>query len=227
MSNLEYKSNFYDKVIKRIFDIIIALFVLIIGFIPLIIFAIWVKLDSKGGVIFKQKRVGKDFRVFSVYKLRSMIEDEYDSEGNMLKDRDRVTKPGKLARSLSVDEIPQLLNVLKGDMSLIGPRPLPVRYFPYYTEEELMRHAVRPGITGLAQVKGRAFMMWEDRFENDLYYVNNISFPLDVRIFFMTIRSVFKREGTSAIRPKGLRDFNIHRGHPRNSAKLIYPDGDN
>lgn len=224
MNEFDYKNNFYDKYIKRLLDIIIAIVGLIIGVIPMLIFAIWIKLDSKGGIIFKHQRVGKNFKVFNVYKLRTMDTKPFDEKGLRRKDKDRITKPGKLARSLSVDEIPQLVNVLFGDMSLIGPRPLPVRYFPFYTEEELKRHLVRPGITGLAQVRGRAFMMWEDRFRNDLYYVNNISFPLDVKIFFKTISSVFKREGTSTVRPKGLVDFNTHRGHPRNSVELKYPN---
>ena len=135
----------------------------------------------------------------------------HDEFGNKLRDRDRVTKSGKIIRKLSLDETPQFINILKGEMSFIGPRPLLVRYLPYYTEREMHRHDVKPGITGLAQVNGRGFLQWEQRFEFDLFYVENLSLLLDLKIIFKTIKSVFSREGTSTIRPSDLVDFDIHR----------------
>jgi lipopolysaccharide/colanic/teichoic acid biosynthesis glycosyltransferase len=135
----------------------------------------------------------------------------FDSQGKKIRDRDRVTRTGRIIRKLSIDELPQFFNILKGDMSFVGPRPLVVRYLPYYTEEELHRHDVRPGVTGLAQVHGRGYLQWEERFRYDLDYVKKISFGLDVKIILMTIRSVLKREGTSTIRPDNLVDFDKHR----------------
>ena len=206
-------------------DIIIAIFGIIIGFIPFLIFAIWIKLDSKGKVIFRQQRVGKDFKVFEVYKLRTMDSRAYDKYGKSISAGKRVTKSGKKARSLSIDELPQLINVLKGEMSIIGPRPLILKYFPYFTEEELKRFHVKPGITGLAQVKGRAFTDWDKRFKYDVFYVDNISPGLDLKILFETIFTVFKREGTTLNKPKSIYDFNVARKTRRNNAKLFDKDG--
>lgn len=153
---------------------------------------------------------------FKIYKLRTMDTREFDEDGNKIRDRNRVTRSGKIIRKLSLDEIPQFFNILKGDMSFIGPRPLVVRYLPYYTEEELRRHDVLPGITGLAQVNGRGYLQWEDRFKYDLEYVDNVSLSLDVKILFLSIYTVIKKEGTSTIRPADLVDFDIHRQNEKN-----------
>lgn len=220
----QYKrvNSFYNVFVKRIFDIIIAIVGLIIGAIPLLIFVIWVKLESKGSAFFVQDRVGRNFKVFKLYKLRSMDTKVFDDNGVRRKDKDRITKSGRIARALSIDEIPQFINVLKGDMSLIGPRPLILRYLPYYTEEELNRHLVRPGLTGLAQVRGRSNMLWDDRFRLDLEYVREVSLIKDLKIFFETIGKVLKKENTSvADRPKKLVDFDVDRKTPRNDAKLV------
>lgn len=216
----------YVKYIKRIADIIVAIIGIIVGFLPFIIFAIWTKIDSKGKVIFKQQRVGKDYKVFEVYKLRTMDNRAYDKYGKTIPVRKRITKSGKKARALSIDELPQLINVLKGEMSIIGPRPLILKYFPYFTEEELKRFTVKPGITGLAQVKGRAFTDWDKRFKYDVFYVDNISPGLDLKILFETIFTVFKREGTSLNKPKSIYDFNVARKTRRNNEKLLDKDGE-
>lgn len=206
-------------------DIVIAICGIIIGFIPFLIFAIWTKLDSKGKVIFRQQRVGKNFKVFEVYKLRTMDNRAYDKYGKKRPSAKRVTRSGKKARALSIDELPQLINVLKGEMSIIGPRPLILRYFPYFTEEELVRYDVKPGLTGLAQVKGRAYTDWDKRFQYDIYYVENMSPILDLKILFETIFTVFKREGTALNKPKSIYDFNIARKTRRNNVQLLDKDG--
>ena len=215
-------NSIYNKYVKRLFDIIISLVGLIIGMIPLLPFMIWVKLDSEGKVFYVQERVGRNNKVFKLYKLRSMDNVPLDENGNRRSDKDRLTKPGKIARALSIDEIPQFINVFKGDMSLIGPRPLILRYFPYYTEEELNSHLVRPGMSGLAQVRGRAYMQWEERFQLDLQYVREVSFGTDVKIFFETIKKVLAKEGTSSQeKPKDLVSFDLHRKVPHNDKELI------
>lgn len=213
------------RYIKRIADIIIAIVGIIIGFLPFVVFAIWTKIDSKGKVIFKQQRVGKNYKVFEVYKLRTMDNRAYDKHGKKRSSSKRVTRAGKKARALSIDELPQLINVLKGEMSIIGPRPLILKYFPYFTEEELKRFDVKPGLTGLAQIKGRAHTDWDKRFKYDVFYVDNISAGLDLKIFFETIFTVLKREGTSLNKPKSINDFNLARKTRRNNAKLLDKDG--
>lgn len=215
-------NSIYNRYVKRFFDICIALFGLIIGFIPMLAFMIWIKLDSEGTIFYTQDRVGRNNKVFKLYKLRSMDNIVFDENGNRRSDKDRVTKSGKVARALSIDEIPQFINVLKGDMSLIGPRPLILRYFPYYTEEELNRHLVRPGMSGLAQVRGRAFMQWDERFQLDLKYVREISFSTDMKIFLETIKKVLGKEGTSSeAKPKGLVSFDLYRKVPHNNEELV------
>lgn len=218
MSEIKYNYNpeysgltFYSKYVKRLIDIILALFLLVITLPLLSLATIAIKLDSKGPVFFKQPRVGKYGHLMMIYKLRTMILQSHDENGKKIRDRDRVTKSGRIIRKLSLDEIPQLFNILKGDMSFIGPRPLLVRYFPYYTDEEVQRQNVLPGITGIAQVKGRSFLPWEKRFEYDLEYVKNISFLTDLTVVFETIKAVFTGAGTSAVRPEGLVDFDEHR----------------
>lgn len=210
-----HKSSIYNDYIKRILDIIFAFILLVIS-IPLIAISyIFIRLDSKGPAIFKQTRIGRNCDKITIYKLRTMKLETHDKNGRKLRDRERVTRVGKIIRKLSLDELPQLFNILKGDMSFIGPRPLLVRYLPYYSEKEIQRHNVLPGITGLAQVKGRSYLQWEERFNFDLYYVENLSFKLDFRILILTIIKVFKTEGTSTVRPKELVDFDEHRGYKK------------
>jgi undecaprenyl phosphate N,N'-diacetylbacillosamine 1-phosphate transferase len=188
----------YKRYIKRIFDFTLSL----IGFIVIspifIIVWIWLTIANKGaGALFFQERPGKDERIFKVIKFKTMT-DECDASGKLLPDAERLTKVGRFVRSTSLDEIPQLINVIKGDMSLIGPRPLLVQYLPLYNEKQKRRHEVKPGITGWAQVNGRNAISWEQKFEFDVWYVDNISLSLDVKILIRTILKVFKREGISS-----------------------------
>lgn len=207
------ENRIYKNYIKRILDFIFAFILLILSFPFIAISCILIKVDSKGPAIFKQTRIGKNCEKITLFKLRTMILETHDNNGNKLRDRERITRVGKIIRKLSIDELPQLLNVLKGDISFIGPRPLLVRYLPYYSEEEIKRHNVLPGITGLAQINGRSYLQWEERFNFDLNYVENLSFKLDAKILLITIIKVFKTEGTSTIRPKELVDFDEHRGY--------------
>ncbi len=163
----------------------------------LLIVALCLMVANKGaGAFFFQERPGLKAKVFKVIKFKSMT-DERDAEGKLLPDKDRLTKVGKFVRSTSIDELPQLINVLKGDMALIGPRPLRVHYLPLYSDEQMRRHDVRPGITGWAQVHGRNAISWTQKFEYDVWYVDHVSFLLDVKIIFLTIKKVFQREGIS------------------------------
>lgn len=185
----------YANFFKRLFDFLFALFVLLLIGWLLVIIAIWLHFANKGaGAFFFQERPGKGEKLFKVIKFKSMT-DERDSDGNLLPDRERLTRIGRFIRATSIDELPQILNVLKGDMALIGPRPLLVRYLPYYTEREKLRHSVRPGITGWAQINGRNLLNWDDRLECDAYYAENVSLLFDLKIFFLTIYKVLKREG--------------------------------
>lgn len=185
--------NFYIK-IKTILDFILAVIMLIILSPVMLVTAILIKFTSKGSILFKQKRPGKNGKIFTVYKFRTMITTT-TKKGKTLSDVERMTKLGKLLRKTSIDELPQLFNIIKGDMSFIGPRPLLVRYLPYYTKQQRRRHEVKPGISGWAQVNGRNAISWEQKFKLDVWYVDNISFKLDLKIFFMTIAKIFKREG--------------------------------
>ena len=205
------QKTLYNCFLKRILDIIFSFSGIVLSLPLLIIAMVFIKLDSPGPVVFKQERVGYNQKIFFVRKLRTMDTRTHDKFGNLLRDRERVTKSGKIIRKLSLDELPQFINILKGDMSFVGPRPLLVRYLPYYDEREIHRHDVRPGITGLAQINGRGFLQWEERFEYDLYYVENMSFFLDIKILLRTIISVFSSEGTSTIRPPDLVDFDVYR----------------
>ena len=185
----------YKNYIKRIIDLLLA----VIGFLIIspVFLLLWLLLAvaNKGaGAFFTQSRPGKKEKIFKVIKFKTMT-DERDENGNLLPDAERLTKIGKFVRSTSLDELPQLLNVIKGDMSLIGPRPLLPRYLPFYTQEEKKRHLVRPGITGLAQVSGRNELNWDSKLKFDIYYVDNINFKNDLKILFLTISKVFKREG--------------------------------
>lgn len=181
---------------KRLFDIILSAIALIIFSIPIIITAVIVRIKLGSPIIFKQKRPGLYGKPFYVYKFRTMT-DEKDENGKLLPDEVRLTKTGKIIRKLSLDELPQLFNVLKGELSLVGPRPLLMEYLPLYTTEQARRHEVKPGITGWAQVNGRNAISWEEKFALDVWYVDNQSFWLDMKILFMTVIKVFKREGIS------------------------------
>jgi len=187
----------YKLFIKRLLDIFCS-GLLIILLLPLFLFLIaFIGIKNKGrGVFFIQKRPGKNAEIFKVIKLKTMT-DDIDKDGNLLPDDQRITKIGSFIRTTSLDEIPQLFNVLKGDMSFIGPRPLMPKYIPLYSKEQNRRHDVRPGITGWAQVNGRNNISWTKKFEYDIWYINNLSFPLDLRIIFMTIRRVVKKDGVA------------------------------
>ena len=187
----------YKNVLKRFLDFWIALVVLICISPLLVVVTLWLHVANKGaGAFFIQERPGKDGRIFKIIKYKTMT-DERDAEGYLLPDEQRLTKVGRFVRSTSIDELPQLLNVLKGDMALIGPRPLLVQYLPLYSKEQARRHEVRPGLTGWAQVHGRNNISWTEKFKLDVWYVDHLTFWLDVKIFFLTILKVLKREGIS------------------------------
>ena len=184
----------YKKFFKRFLDIFISLISLIILSPILLIIAILVRINLGSPIIFKQERPGKNEKVFTLYKFRTMT-DKKDENGKLLPDSERRTKFGDFLRSTSMDELPELVNILVGSMSIIGPRPLLVEYLSYYTEEEHHRHDVRPGLTGWAQANGRNLVNWDDRFKMDLEYVNNLTFLMDIKIIFKTVKIVLKREG--------------------------------
>lgn len=187
----------YKYFFKRFLDFGIALFALSFLLLPLVIITLWLYFANKGaGAFFTQERPGKNGKIFKVIKYKTMT-DERDAYGNLLPDAERLTKVGKFVRSTSIDELPQLINVLKGDMALIGPRPLLPQYLPLYNKEQARRHEVRPGITGWAQVNGRNAISWAKKFELDVWYVDHCSFMLDLKIVFLTIKKVFIREGIS------------------------------
>lgn len=186
------KGGIYKRFIKRTLDVIVSL-VVIIAFSPvLLLVAFLVRYNLGSPIIFKQKRPGLNGEIFTMYKFRSMT-DERDESGELLPDSIRLTKIGKILRSTSLDELPEIFNILKGDMSFVGPRPLSVKYLPYYNEFEKQRHDVRPGLTGLAQINGRNRATWEQRFDLDVEYVSELSFINDIKIFAKTILVVFKR----------------------------------
>lgn len=189
----------YRSFFKRFLDIVLSLLaILILGWL-LAIIAIWLHFANKGaGAFFIQERPGKNSKIFKIFKFKSMS-DEKDEYGNLLPDKDRLTPIGAFIRRTSIDELPQLFNVLLGEMSFIGPRPLLPEYLPYYSEREKLRHTVRPGITGLAQVNGRNYLSWEELLEQDAYYSENLSFDMDIRILLKTIKNVIKHEGVSVI----------------------------
>lgn len=182
------------RAIKRLFDIVTALCGLIVLSPVILIVAVLIRINLGSPIIFIQERIGKDNKKFKMMKFRSM-KNLTDRNGKLLSDEERLTKFGKVLRSLSLDELPELINVLKGEMSLIGPRPLLVEYLPLYSKRQLKRHEVTPGMTGLAQVNGRNSLKWKAKFEFDVYYVENWSLALDIKIFFKTFVKLFKREG--------------------------------
>lgn len=200
----------YKHFFKRLIDFILVLCVLLVIWPILLIITVWLHFANKGaGAFFTQDRPGKNGKIFKVIKYKTMT-DERDADGNLLPDADRLTKVGRFVRSTSVDELPQLINVLKGDMALIGPRPLLPQYLPLYSPEQARRHEVRPGITGWAQIHGRNAISWTKKFEYDVWYVDHCSFLLDLKIVFLTIKKVFIREGISQEGQATMEFFNGH-----------------
>ena len=187
----------YQHVIKRILDFLFALILGIPAFIIIAFCYIAIKAETKGPAFFVQERPGYKGRIFKIYKLRTMRV-EIEENGRVLRDTERITRIGGIIRACSFDELPQMLNVLKGEMSFIGPRPLLPEYLPLYSAEQMRRHDVLPGISGWAQVNGRNEITWEQKFERDVYYVDHISFGLDVKILFMTIKNVLRHQGINA-----------------------------
>lgn len=198
----------YRGFFKRILDFLISLIICFFISPFFSIIAIWLHFANKGaGTFFFQERPGRNGNIFKVIKFKTMT-DERDKNGTLLPDSERLTKVGRFVRSTSIDELPQLINVLKGDMALIGPRPLLVQYLPLYSKEQARRHEVRPGITGWAQVNGRNAISWQKKFELDVWYVDHCSFLLDVKIIVLTLMKVFKREGISSNTSATMEPFN-------------------
>jgi lipopolysaccharide/colanic/teichoic acid biosynthesis glycosyltransferase len=201
----------YKNFFKRVEDIFFSLLVLVCLSWLLLIFIVLLHFANKGaGVFFLQERPGKNARIFKVIKFKTMT-DEKDAQGRLLPDEKRITKIGKFVRSTSIDELPQLINVLKGDMSLIGPRPLLVQYLPLYSPEQARRHEVRPGISGWAQCHGRNAISWTEKFKLDVWYVDHCSLWVDIKVVFITIKKVFKREGIS--KEEGMVSMEMFNGH--------------
>ncbi len=201
-----HKKGFYERYIKRPQDFCCALAAIIVLSPVMAVTAVLVRIKLGSPVIFKQKRPGLNGKIFTLYKFRTMT-DKKDKNGELLPDEERLTRFGKILRSTSLDELPELVNMLKGDMSVVGPRPLLVKYLPLYNERQARRHEVRPGFTGYAQVHGRNAITWEDKFEKDVYYVDHISFLEDWKIIFQTVGTVLKREGISSETAQTMEEF--------------------
>lgn len=184
----------YEAFFKRLIDVVASTLVVILFCWLYLILALIVRFNLGSPIIFTQDRPGKNGRVFKLYKFRSMS-DKRDENGELLPDKLRLNKFGRILRSTSLDELPELFNIIKGDMSIVGPRPLLVKYLPFYNEHDGRRHEVRPGLTGLAQVSGRNAMSWKEKFEKDIEYVDNLTFLMDAKVVLMTIKKVFVREG--------------------------------
>ncbi len=195
---MRHKPTFYEKYIKRLLDIVLSCSALIVLSPVLLVTAILIRIKLGSPVIFCQERPGKDEKIFKLYKFRTMRDAIDLKTGKQLPDAERLSRFGKILRSLSLDELPELWNILRGDMSIVGPRPLLVKYLPLYNEEQKHRHDVSPGLTGWAQVHGRNLLNWEERFEHDVWYVRNIGFLTDVKVIFLTIRCVFVKEGITS-----------------------------
>ena len=200
----------YKNYFKRLLDIVFSVIGIIVFFPIYLLVAIMVRINLGSPIIFKQKRPGKDEKIFTMYKFRSMS-DKKDKNGNLLSDKDRLTKFGRVLRATSLDELPELFNILKGDMCIVGPRPLAIVYLEYYNEEEKKRHSVKPGLTGLAQINGRNLSNWDERFKNDIEYVENISFANDFKIILKTIKKVLLKEDVVARGEGKTLDFHIYR----------------
>lgn len=194
---MTHKASFYEKYIKRLLDVVLSGGALIVLSPVLLVTAVLVRTRLGSPVIFCQERPGKDEKIFKLYKFRSMT-DQRDEQGNLLPDEVRLTKFGRLLRSTSLDELPELWNILRGDMSIVGPRPLLIKYLPLYNEEQRHRHDVRPGLTGWAQANGRNAISWEEKFRLDVWYVEHLSFRVDAKTILLTVKKVFAREGISA-----------------------------
>lgn len=201
-----HKKGFYERYIKRPQDFCCALAAIIVLSPVMAVTAVLVRIKLGSPVIFKQKRPGLNGKIFTLYKFRTMT-DKKDKNGELLSDEERLTRFGKILRSTSLDELPELVNMLKGDMSVVGPRPLLVKYLPLYNERQARRHEVRPGFTGYAQVHGRNAITWEDKFEKDVYYVDHISFLGDWKIIFQTVGTVLRREGISSETAQTMEEF--------------------
>ena len=200
----------YKNTFKRFFDFTISFFALVILSVPLLIITICLHFANKGaGAFFWQERPGRNGVIFKIWKFKTMT-DERDHEGKLLPDAKRLTRIGRIVRSLSIDELPQLWNVLKGDMSFIGPRPLLVQYLPLYSPEQMRRHEVRPGITGWAQCHGRNSLSWTEKFKYDVWYVDHVSLKTDIMVVLLTIKGVLRREGISQEGRATMSAFNGH-----------------
>lgn len=202
---------FYEKYVKRTVDFLLSLISIIILSPVLLILAVVVRIKMGSPIVFSQSRPGINGKIFKMYKFRTMT-NEKDENGNLLPDEMRLNKFGSFLRSTSLDELPELFNILKGDMAIVGPRPLLVEYLPLYTRKQARRHEVRPGMTGYAQVNGRNELSWEKKFELDVEYVDNVTFVNDLRIIFKTVKTVLKREGISSETSKTMEKFT---GTPR------------
>lgn len=203
---MRYKSTFYEKYIKRLMDILLSAAGLILLSPVLAVTAILVRLKLGSPVIFRQPRPGRNGKIFHLYKFRTMT-DARDENGDLLPDAVRLTPFGKKLRASSLDELPELVNILRGDMSIVGPRPLLAKYLPLYNSEQRHRHDVRPGLTGWAQVHGRNTVTWEEKFRLDLWYVQNISFLVDVKVLLMTVKSVLRQEGITSDTAATMEEF--------------------
>lgn len=201
-----HKKGFYERFIKRPQDFLCSLLAIIVLSPVMLITAILVRTKLGSPIIFKQERPGLNGEIFKLYKFRSMT-DKKDEKGNLLPDEERLTHFGKVLRSTSLDELPELFNILKGDMAVVGPRPLLVKYLSRYNEHQARRHEVRPGFTGYAQVNGRNALTWEEKFDEDIYYVDHISFLMDWKIIFKTVVTVLKREGISSQTSSTMEEF--------------------
>ncbi|MEC9485498.1 MAG: sugar transferase [Candidatus Izemoplasma sp.] len=202
-----HKKGIYEKYFKRAFDFIISLTALIVLSPLLLIVAVFIRVRLGSPIIFKQKRPGLNERIFTIYKFRTMT-DKRDDQGSLLPDGDRLTKFGKFLRSTSIDELPGLINIIKGDMSIVGPRPLLVEYLELYNSEQSKRHEVRPGLSGYAQINGRNALSWEDKFRLDVVYINNVTLRHDIGIILKTIIKVLRREGISSSSSATMEKFN-------------------
>ena len=203
---MKHKAGFYEKYIKRLLDFTLSLLALIVLLPILLITAILVHIKLGSPVIFHQERPGKEEKIFRLYKFRSMT-DERDENGELLPDELRLTRFGKILRSTSLDELPELWNILRGDMSIVGPRPLLVKYLPLYNEEQRHRHDVRPGLTGWAQVHGRNLLTWEDKFSYDIWYTQHVGLLTDVHVVLLTVKCIFARRGISSQTSATMEEF--------------------
>ncbi|MDY0257252.1 sugar transferase [Gudongella oleilytica] len=213
-TNSEVKPNkgIYRRFLKRPMDFILSLMAIIVLSPVLIIIGVLVRIKLGSPVLFKQKRPGLYEKIFTMYKFRTMT-DEKDENGELLPDSVRLTKFGRMLRSTSLDELPELFNILKGDMSIVGPRPLLERYLPYYADTERLRHTVRPGLSGLAQINGRNNLDWNSRLGLDIEYVNYLTFILDIKIIISTIMKAVKKEGVNVVDQAPLKDLDVERSH--------------